>query len=43
MRIRFILIGCGDLPPARWTDETLRLAMRTFKFWPAVADVDELL
>lgn len=42
-RINMILFALGDLPDYCWTDQTLILAARRFKFFPSVAELDEVL
>jgi len=42
-RLRGVIDCLSDLPLGAWSDDTAREAMQTFKFWPAVADVDDLL
>jgi len=42
-RLRSMIIGLHDFPLGTWSEDTAREAMRRFQFWPAVADVDELL
>ena len=42
-RLSAIMFLCGDLPAECWGPETLRKAQATFKFWPSVAEIWELL
>lgn len=41
--IAAIILACGDFPAGVWTVETSTLALRTWKRWPAPAQVYELL
>lgn len=43
MRVGPVLLALGDLPAGVWTRETLRQAMRAFKWWPPVAELGDLL
>lgn len=41
--IAAIALACADLPVACFTEETLAAALRQFRWWPAAAEVHELL
>jgi hypothetical protein len=41
--IEAICLACAELPGAVWTNETLAEALRTFRRWPAPAEVFALL
>lgn len=41
--VGLVSVTSGDLPTRVWSDESLAEALRTWKWWPAVADVDALL
>jgi hypothetical protein len=41
--ITAIILACGDMPAGVWTIETSTIALRTWKHWPAPAQVYELL
>jgi len=42
-RLRSVIIGCAELPLGVWSEETMNLALRTFQYMPAGADVYALL
>lgn len=42
-RLSAIMFVCGEFPAGCWTDDTLRSAIRKFRFWPAAAEVHDLL
>jgi len=42
-RISAVLAVLGNLPPCCWTRETFAIAAKTFRFFPTVAELHELL
>jgi hypothetical protein len=42
-RLNAVAMVCGELPAPVWGKETIRAAVKAFKFWPSVAEVFELL
>jgi hypothetical protein len=43
MRVAAVTSMLSDLPVGVWTKDTLERAGRAFKFWPSVADLNDLL
>lgn len=43
LRVQAMAHALTDLPRCCWTPETQRQAARTFKFWPSVAEISELV
>jgi hypothetical protein len=42
-RLSMVLFACGDFPAGCWTDDTLRMAVDRFSFWPSVAEISKML